>query len=158
LPTLLAFLECKFNSYFCYALALELADDPSMRGLLVGRAGNPQAIPVIPVVAPRGLPADLDVVLRKLADAESDNAHQHTWLNLGEVEEVRQRYQIEHGRSDPAIELAIAAMREPMARDCRLILWLNRNPPETDTESDVAPRRAQLPARTTTSARPTETV
>jgi hypothetical protein len=145
LPTLLAFLECKFNSYFCYALALELADDPGMRGLLVGHAGDLHSVPAIPVVAPRGLPADLDVVLRKLADAESNTAHQHTWLSLGEVEEVRQRYQIEHGSSDPAIEIAIAAMREPMARDCRLVLWLNRIPLETNSESDIAPLRAATP-------------
>jgi hypothetical protein len=126
LPTFLAFLECKFNSYFCYALALELMDDSNLKGLLVGRDGD---APIMPVAAPKGLPADLDIVLSKLADADRGTAHSHTWLNVGEIEEVRQRYEMEHGSNDPALDTAIAAMREPMAKDCRLILWLNENPP-----------------------------
>ena len=125
MPTFLAFLECKFNSHFCYALALELKDDPDLKGLLVGRDGSS---PIIPVVPPRALPADLDAVLRKLANAEIGTAHSHTWLNVGEIEEVRQRYKMEHGSNDPALDTAIAAMREPMVRDSRLILWLNENP------------------------------
>jgi hypothetical protein len=128
LPALLSYIECKFNSYFCYALALELTDDPDLQGLLVGWDGGTQTIPV---VAPKGLPMDLDVVLRKLANAESGTAHHHTWLNMGEVEQVRQRYEMEHGGNDPALNTAIAAMREPMARDCRLIVWLNSDSSET---------------------------
>jgi hypothetical protein len=125
LSTFLAFLECKFNSHFCYALALQLTDNPGLKGLLVGCDSDSQTKSIMPVVKPRGLPADLDTVLRKLADVERDTAHHHTWLNPGEVEKVQQRYRTEYCNSDPALDTAIAAMREPMVRDCRLIVWIN---------------------------------
>jgi hypothetical protein len=128
---LLAFIECKFNSYFSYVRALELKDDSYLRGLLVGRDGNS---PIVPVVLPRGLPADLDVVLRKLADAESEVAHRYTWLGPEEVEKVRQRYHIEHRSNDPALDEAVAAMRNPMARECRLVFWLIEQSPGSDDD------------------------
>ncbi len=122
---LLAFIECKFNSYFSYVRALELRDDSYLRGLLVGRHGNS---PIVPVVVPRGLPADLDVVLPKLAVTESEVAHRYTWLGPDEVEQVRQRYYTEHRSEDPALDEAIAAMHNPMARECRLVFWLLDQP------------------------------
>jgi hypothetical protein len=129
---LLAFIECKFNSYFSYVRALELRDSSYLRGLLVGREGRS---PVVPVVLPRDLPADLDIVLRKLADAESEIAHRYTWLGPDEVEQVRQRYHIEHGSSDPSLDEAIAAMHNPMARECRLAFWLIGQPAASDNET-----------------------
>lgn len=140
---LIAFIECKFNSYFSYVRALELEDDSYLRGLLVGRAGNS---PIVPVVLPRGLPADLDVVLRKLADAEIEVAHRYTWLGPDEVEQVRQRYHIEHSSDDPALDEAIDAMHNPMARECRLVFWLLEQPSGSDDD-------VQHQIRTVTTAR-----
>jgi hypothetical protein len=101
MSTFLAYLECKFNSYFCYALPLEFDDDPGLNGLLVGCDGSSQTKSTIPVVRPKGLPADLDVVLRKLANVECATAHHHSWLTQGEVEKVRQRFKTEYDNTTP---------------------------------------------------------